>query len=127
MTGSEFIEKLKKALENDLSEAQVREQTAFYSSYIREEVRKGRSEEEVTGELGDPWAIARNIISGMELQNESGGYQYEAERSGVVETVSGPGSEGAGRRAYPYPGFKGWWQLILCSWGSSGYWFWWSL
>ena len=56
MTGSEFIEKLKKALENDLSEAQVREQTAFYSSYIREEVRKGRSEEEVTGELGDPWA-----------------------------------------------------------------------
>ena len=81
MTGSEFIEKLKKALENDLSEAQVREQTAFYSSYIREEVRKGRSEEEVTGELGDPWAIARNIISGMELQNESGGYQYEAEQS----------------------------------------------
>ena len=39
VTGSEFIEKLKKALENDLSEAQVREQTAFYSSYIREEVR----------------------------------------------------------------------------------------
>ena len=49
MTGSEFIEKLKKALENDLSEAQVREQTAFYSSYIREEVRKGRSEEEGRG------------------------------------------------------------------------------
>ena len=113
MTGSEFIEKLKKALENDLSEAQVREQTAFYSSYIREEVRKGRSEEEVTGELGDPWAIARNIISGMEFQNESGGYQYETEQSRQRSRYQDRDLKRQGNGHIHTFGFKGWWQLIL--------------
>ena len=86
MTRREFIDKLKAALEQDLSPGEVQEQVTFYNDYIRDEVRKGRTEEAVTAELGDPWAIARNIISAAEITGEgsfgqeSGGRYQEPER-----------------------------------------------
>ena len=81
MTKREFLEKLRAALAEDLSGAAVQEQVAFYRQYIEDEVRKGRSEEAVTAELGDPWAIARTIIDSAEMQGNGGGaYDYEPER-----------------------------------------------
>ncbi len=62
MTKSEFLNRLKHDLDNDLNSAQVQEQVNYYDSYIREEMGKGRSESEVVDELGDPWAIAKNIV-----------------------------------------------------------------
>lgn len=116
MTGYEFVEKLKQALENDLSEADVQEQVSYYRDYIREEVRKGRTEEEVTEELGDPWAIAKNIISAEELQKEgSGGYQqYEPEQRSRRQRRE----RESGHRVHVY-GVQ-WWQILLLILGMIG-------
>ncbi len=76
MTRSEFLNRLKHDLGNDLNSSQVQEQVNYYDSYIREEMDKGRSESEVVDELGDPWAIAKNIVCALNLsgktQNGSG-------------------------------------------------------
>ncbi len=63
MTKYEFLNKLKNALENDLNQAVVQENVNYYNDYISTEVGNGRSETEVIDELGDPWAIAKNIIA----------------------------------------------------------------
>ena len=62
MTKYEFLEKMRHALANDLSGPIIQENINYYDGYISDEVRKGRQEEAVIDELGDPWAIARTII-----------------------------------------------------------------
>ena len=59
MTKREFLDKLKKALANDLSGNVIRDNVDYYNDYITEEVRKGRKESEVIEELGDPWQLRR--------------------------------------------------------------------
>ena len=76
MSRNEFLTKLKEALEMDLSSQKVEEQVAFYRQYINEEVGKGRTEAEVLEELGDPWVIARNILSTEDV-SDRGNYVYE--------------------------------------------------
>ena len=44
MTKREFLDKLKKALANDLSGSVVQDNVNYYNEYITEEVRKGRTE-----------------------------------------------------------------------------------
>ena len=44
MTKREFLDKLKKALVNDLSGSVIQENVNYYNDYITEEVRKGRRE-----------------------------------------------------------------------------------
>lgn len=44
MTKREFLDKLKKALANDLSGNVIRDNVDYYNDYITEEVRKGRKE-----------------------------------------------------------------------------------
>jgi len=61
MSKNEFLDKLFKALSNDLNKNVVQENIDYYSQYIDNEIRKGRREEEVIAELGDPWAIAKTI------------------------------------------------------------------
>ena len=82
MTKIVFLDKLKKALGNDLPGAVVQEHVNYYHNYINEEIGKGRSEAEVIRELGDPWAIARNIIASEEIKgNAKETYDgYEPER-----------------------------------------------
>ncbi len=84
MTKREFLEKLRAALGNDLSGSIIQENVDYYNSYISEEVAKGRQEEEVIAELGDPWVIAQTIIDSATAQNytesvrsESAGTDYE--------------------------------------------------
>ena len=62
MTKYEFINKLQVALENELNSNKVLENVNYYNDYIDSEIRAGRIESEVLAELGDPWAIAKNII-----------------------------------------------------------------
>ena len=61
MNQNEFLRRLREALENELSGQAVQENMRYYENYIKEEVRKGRREEDVVAELGDPWIIARSI------------------------------------------------------------------
>ena len=61
MTRIEFLQQLRQALENDLSGSVVQENVDYYNQYISDEVRKGKSEEEVLRMLGDPWILARTV------------------------------------------------------------------
>ena len=88
MTKREFLDKLKKALANDLSGNVIRDNVDYYNDYITEEVRKGRKESEVIEELGDPWAIAKNIITSEEPERQRSrtyeqGYDEESGHRGV--------------------------------------------
>ena len=53
MNRSEFLDKLREALENDLSGPVVRENIEYYDSYIQSEVRNGKTEQEVLDMLRD--------------------------------------------------------------------------
>lgn len=105
MTKSEFLEKLREALGNDLDDSLVQENVDYYEQYIHDEVNSGRSEEEVIGELGDPWAIARTVIDAAEgTQGPGGSYDYEQDgqtygQQGRVKRIDAPG--------------RGWWRMIL--------------
>jgi hypothetical protein len=46
----------------------LQENLKYYNDYIEGEVKKGRSEQEVINELGDPWALAKTIIDMQESQ-----------------------------------------------------------
>ena len=62
MTRQEFIRKLQEALSGKLDAATIQDHLKFYDDYIIEEMRKGKSEQEVLELLGDPWAIAKTIV-----------------------------------------------------------------
>lgn len=69
MGKQEFLEKLRLALNGRISAEMVAENVRYYEDYINIEVRKGRSEEEILDQLGDPRLIARTIV---QTQGSSG-------------------------------------------------------
>lgn len=72
MSKKEFIDKLKKALQGSIHETDVQSNIEYYSDYIESEIRKGKTEEEVTKDLGSPNLIAKTIIT----TNKYGGNRY---------------------------------------------------
>ncbi len=62
MDRTEFIDRLQHALSGGVSSSQVAENVRYYREYIDMEIRKGRSEEDVLGSLGDPRLLAKSII-----------------------------------------------------------------
>ena len=62
MSKAQFLELLSEKLSEELSRADVMNHLNYYESYITGEIAKGRSEEDVMNELGDPYMIARTII-----------------------------------------------------------------
>ena len=76
---------LRKALGNDLDRETVQENVAYYDGYISVQVNLGRTEEEVTADLGDPWVIAQTIIDAEEAKRGTGrnaGSSYTTANSG---------------------------------------------
>ncbi len=71
MTKGEFLEELRMALQGNISQIQVNEHILYYERYIIEESRKGRTEEEVLHELGNPRLIAHTIIDTSENQGNN--------------------------------------------------------
>ena len=108
MTKKEFLIRLKRALGNDLSGAVVQENVEYYSSYIDDEIGKGRSEAEVTAELGEPWAIAKTIVDSVENRGQAyEEYSYEPKRSS-----GGNGKEQAAGKVHVF-GFDTWWKKLF--------------
>lgn len=62
MTRDEFLRELRIALQGRIPQGQVNEQLRYYENYIIEESRKGRTQDEVLEELGNPRLIAKTII-----------------------------------------------------------------
>ncbi|MDL2295540.1 DUF1700 domain-containing protein [Lachnospiraceae bacterium OttesenSCG-928-E19] len=107
MGRSEFLNQLREALGNDLGAAAVQENVNYYSDYISDEVRNGKTEEEVLESLGDPWVIARNIIDapGNGRQYSAKGYTYEPETHEESRQRNN-------QQSY-YFGIDTWWKKLL--------------
>ena len=113
MTKREFLDKLKKALSNDLSGTVIQDNVSYYNDYITEEVRKGRRESEVIEELGDPWAIAKNIITSEEIKGNTGktydSYEPGRQRSQSYEQDYDNESGHGGVHVF---GLDTWWKKL---------------
>ena len=57
-----FLDELRQALEGNISSQSIVSNIMYYDEYFTNEIRKGRSEEEIIDELGDPRLIAKTII-----------------------------------------------------------------
>lgn len=111
MTRGEFLDKLRESLKDELNESEIRRQVSYYEQYIIEETKTGKSEEMVIESLGDPWVIARSVISGFEM---SLGYQSEDYRTDVYGTEQYESGEEDYRqnKVHVYT-FGKWWQKAL--------------
>ena len=109
MNKTEFLQQLREALDAELSSRAVEENIRYYREYISDEERKGRTEEEILNELGEPWLIAKTIIdTGVsEGTGEYGSYSASSEDSDY---------QGYGRRTdYDVKAYHldTWWKKIL--------------
>jgi uncharacterized membrane protein len=92
MTRQEFITELRTALEGQVSRAVLQDNINYYETYIMQESRKGRTEEEVLEELGNPRLIAKTIIDSTpeeEAGQEYHSYQEERYEQEPEFTVNG--------------------------------------
>ena len=65
----------RQALNGKLDAATIQDHLKFYDDYIIEEMRKGKSEQEVLELLGDPWAIAKTIVDASDGTDEEVVYE----------------------------------------------------
>lgn len=84
MTRRDFIDELKQALTGEVPANVMLESCSYYDNYIEDEMRKGRSEEEVLEELGKPMLIARSIIAAQTGERD---VDYEYTEDGRTRTV----------------------------------------
>lgn len=84
MTRREFIDELKQTLTGEVPANVMLESCSYYDNYIEDEMRKGRSEEEVLEELGKPMLIARSIIAAQTGERD---VDYEYTEDGRTKTV----------------------------------------
>ncbi len=61
MDKTEFLEQLRQSLSGRIEAYKVTENVRYYEDYINTQIRMGKTEEEVLGELGSPRLIARTI------------------------------------------------------------------
>lgn len=66
MTRKQFMEELRSSLEGMVSSYVVQENLNYYESYINDQIRNGKTEQEVLEQLGSPRLIARSIIDAKE-------------------------------------------------------------
>lgn len=90
MKRSEFLSELREALEHDLGAEDLKKNIDYYDEYIRDEVKKGQSEEEVVAALGDPWAIAKTIRLSADMGHPE--YTSPTEEAGKEDNVSKKGN-----------------------------------
>ncbi|MEG1847375.1 MAG: DUF1700 domain-containing protein [Lachnospiraceae bacterium] len=62
MKREEFIEKLRTALSGEVNYNLINDNVTYYEDYIAMEMQKGKTEEQVLQELGDPRLLAKTII-----------------------------------------------------------------
>ena len=98
MTKQEFLDELKTALAGEVSTAAVYDAVNYYSTYIEDEIRQGKSEADAVEALGKPALIARSIIAAQtgervadEVMDEDGHTKRGKRRSYEKTTNAGAG------------------------------------
>ena len=69
MTKQEFLDGLSSALSVGGSQKLIEDNRVFYNDYITGEVAKGKTEEEVTADLGEPRLIANSILQAAGIKD----------------------------------------------------------
>ena len=85
MNRTEFLTILRNQFAGQMQEGKAEAHIRYYEDYIQSQVRKGRTEEDVLGELGDPRLIAKTLIETEDSQPQAGYGQYSSYGSGVEE------------------------------------------
>lgn len=113
MDKREFIEKLQRTLAGGLSSSQVAENIRYYQEYIETELRRGKTEEEVLSQLGDPRLLAKSIIEANKRAGASYGSNREYDEE-LVEDDDGPEENGAFRKRFATGlMLPGWLMMII--------------
>lgn len=81
MIREEFLRGLKDALAGQIPPAAVQQNLQYYDDYIRTEISKGRTEQDVMEELGEPRLIARTIIDTTPGAGEDVYDEYRSENT----------------------------------------------
>ncbi len=81
MNRFEFLAQLEEQLRGAVSAQEVRESVQYYQSYIEEEMRKGRTEEEIFDDIGSANSVAKAIIEAKGHGADSGRIYDETEYS----------------------------------------------
>ncbi len=98
MTENEFLQILNEQLTGQMSASAAASHIEYYRNYIHDEIRKGRKEEDVLKNLGDPRLIARTILdTSPKSRPYTAGYEYSTypeggNPSGIDSVYSGSGS-----------------------------------
>ena len=67
MTKEQFIMELEQCLQGEVSAYELSDSLTYYRQYFEDEIRNGKSEEQVVEELGSPRLIARSIIDARKV------------------------------------------------------------
>ena len=79
MNKYEFLTQLEEQLRGFVSNQEVRESVQYYQSYIEEEIRRGRTEEEIFEDIGSANSVAKAIIEAKGHQADGDNIYEEAE------------------------------------------------
>ena len=122
MNKEEFLRELEEALAGDVPEAVIRDNVSYYGSYLSQEMAKGRSVEEIVGEIGEPFIVAKTIIEHCEASGECAGdggygnYQESYSDSGSRSQSSSQGYGGQGQSPFSKMHYidlnKWYWKLL---------------
>ena len=101
MSREEFLRGLEEALAGEVPASVVRDNLNYYSSYLSQELAKGRTMEEIIEEIGEPRIVARTIIDSTDAAAEAGDYgAYEDRSSRDGYGNGGYGGYDSGRDSY---------------------------
>lgn len=75
MNRTEFLEALRMQLAGQMQDNKASAHVRYYRDYIDEQIRRGRTEEEILAELGDPRLIAKTLL---DTDPETGQGIYES-------------------------------------------------
>ena len=73
MTKEQFIMELEQCLQGEVSAYELSDSLTYYRQYFEDEIRNGKSEEQVVEELGSPRLIARSIIDAHGIEESASG------------------------------------------------------
>jgi len=93
MTKTEFLDKLRAALNGNVSDSLLRENMTYYNEYIDSQIYMGKSEQEVMDLLGDPRLIARTIVQTNGVTADAAEDTYHRENSSYDDYNNNPYGE----------------------------------
>lgn len=110
MNKSEFLQRLGEALQGEVPSGVYQENIRYYESYISQEVRSGKTEEEVIDSMGDPRLIAKTIIDTSQAGGNTGsGGTYYEEGNADYGSQAGQNQHGS----FHYVDLSKWYWKIL--------------